>query len=76
MTDRIVVLGAGYAGLGAAKRAARRLQGAGAQVTLVNASDRFVSGSGSTSSRPGSRFPICRFSTCSTAPAWSWWWPG
>ncbi|MEU4698692.1 NAD(P)/FAD-dependent oxidoreductase [Nonomuraea dietziae] len=42
MTDRIVVLGAGYAGLGAAKRAARRLLGADAQVTLVNASDRFV----------------------------------
>ncbi|MGV9377235.1 NAD(P)/FAD-dependent oxidoreductase [Nonomuraea sp. NPDC003707] len=42
MTDRIVVLGAGYAGLGAAKRAARRLRGAGARVTLVNAADRFV----------------------------------
>ncbi|MFB9527579.1 FAD-dependent oxidoreductase [Nonomuraea roseola] len=42
MTARIVVLGAGYAGLGAAKRVARRLQGADAQVTLVNASDRFV----------------------------------
>jgi NADH dehydrogenase FAD-containing subunit len=40
MTDRIVVLGAGYAGLGAAKRAARRLPRA--QVTLVNATDRFV----------------------------------
>ncbi|NUW39561.1 NAD(P)/FAD-dependent oxidoreductase [Nonomuraea rhodomycinica] len=42
MTKRIVVLGAGYAGLGAAKRAARRLRGTDAQVTLVNASDRFV----------------------------------
>ncbi|MER6944184.1 FAD-dependent oxidoreductase [Nonomuraea sp. NPDC000554] len=42
MTHRIVVLGAGYAGLGAAKRAARRLRGTGAQVTLVNAADRFV----------------------------------
>lgn len=42
MTDRIVILGAGYAGLGAAKRAARRLRGAGARVTLVNAADRFV----------------------------------
>ncbi|WP_049571746.1 NAD(P)/FAD-dependent oxidoreductase [Nonomuraea sp. SBT364] len=42
MTERIVVLGGGYAGLGAAKRAARRLRGTGARVTLVNASDRFV----------------------------------
>jgi NADH dehydrogenase FAD-containing subunit len=42
MTERIVVLGAGYAGLGAAKRAARRLRGTGARVTLVNVSDRFV----------------------------------
>ncbi|MFC4016091.1 NAD(P)/FAD-dependent oxidoreductase [Nonomuraea purpurea] len=42
MKDRIVVLGAGYAGLGAAKRAARRLRGTGARMTLVNASDRFV----------------------------------
>ncbi|MEU8359065.1 FAD-dependent oxidoreductase [Nonomuraea sp. NPDC048882] len=42
MKDRIVVLGAGYAGLAAAKRAARRLRRAGARVTLVNAADRFV----------------------------------
>ncbi|WP_433437686.1 NAD(P)/FAD-dependent oxidoreductase [Nonomuraea sp. CA-141351] len=42
MTDHIVVLGAGYAGLGAAKRAARRLRRADARVTLVNAGDRFV----------------------------------
>ncbi|TDD12525.1 oxidoreductase [Nonomuraea deserti] len=42
MTDHIVVLGAGYAGLGAAKRAARRLRSTGARVTLVNAADRFV----------------------------------
>lgn len=40
MTHRIVVLGAGYAGLGAAKRAARKA--GNAKVTLVNASDRFV----------------------------------
>ncbi|MEO3798960.1 FAD-dependent oxidoreductase [Nonomuraea sp. B1E8] len=42
MTDHIVVLGAGYAGLGAAKRAARRLRSTGVRVTLVNAADRFV----------------------------------
>lgn len=42
MKDRIVVLGAGYAGLAAAKRAARRLRRTGARVTLVNAADRFV----------------------------------
>ncbi|MEO3873635.1 FAD-dependent oxidoreductase [Nonomuraea sp. B12E4] len=42
MTNHIVVLGAGYAGLGAAKRAARRLRTADARVTLVNAADRFV----------------------------------
>ncbi|MBF8185428.1 FAD-dependent oxidoreductase [Nonomuraea sp. K274] len=42
MTNHIVVLGAGYAGLGAAKRAARRLRRTDARVTLVNASDRFV----------------------------------
>lgn len=41
MTHRIVVLGAGYAGLGAAKRAAGAA-GRDARVTLVNASDRFV----------------------------------
>ncbi|MFW5418228.1 FAD-dependent oxidoreductase [Nocardiopsis sp. CNT-189] len=39
MAKQIVVLGAGYAGLPAAKLAARRT---GARVTLVNASDRFV----------------------------------
>ncbi|WP_043634251.1 NAD(P)/FAD-dependent oxidoreductase [Nonomuraea candida] len=42
MTMHIVVLGAGYAGLGAAKRAARRLRGTEVRVTLVNVSDRFV----------------------------------
>ncbi|GAA1539711.1 FAD-dependent oxidoreductase [Actinomadura kijaniata] len=41
MTHRIVVLGAGYAGLGAAGRAARLL-GDRARVTLVNAADHFV----------------------------------
>ncbi|GAA1075554.1 NAD(P)/FAD-dependent oxidoreductase [Nocardiopsis composta] len=39
MEKQIVVLGAGYAGLPAAKLAARRT---GGRVTLVNASDRFV----------------------------------
>jgi NADH dehydrogenase len=39
MSPRIVVLGAGYSGLVAAKLAAKRT---GAAVTLVNASDRFV----------------------------------
>jgi NADH:quinone reductase (non-electrogenic) len=42
MTDRIVVLGAGYAGLSAAKRAAWRLRRYDARVTLVNARDHFV----------------------------------
>ncbi|TDD51016.1 oxidoreductase [Nonomuraea terrae] len=42
MTDHIVVLGAGYAGLAAAKRAAARLRRTAARVTLVNASSRFV----------------------------------
>ncbi|WP_431042875.1 NAD(P)/FAD-dependent oxidoreductase [Streptomyces sp. P1-3] len=42
MTHHIVVLGAGYAGLGAAKRAARLLASADVRVTLVNAADRFV----------------------------------
>ncbi|KAA2255225.1 oxidoreductase [Solihabitans fulvus] len=40
MTHRIVVLGAGYAGLSAANRAARQLRSG--RVTLVNASDGFV----------------------------------
>ncbi|QUF02895.1 FAD-dependent oxidoreductase [Actinosynnema pretiosum subsp. pretiosum] len=39
MSERVVVLGAGYAGLAAAKLAARWT---GAQVTLVNERDRFV----------------------------------
>ncbi|MDT0300773.1 NAD(P)/FAD-dependent oxidoreductase [Streptomonospora wellingtoniae] len=39
---RIVVLGAGFAGLAAAKRAARRLRGTAARVTLVNAAEHFV----------------------------------
>lgn len=42
MTHRIVVLGAGYAGLGAAKRIARRLRRNEVTVTLVNATDQFV----------------------------------
>ncbi|GAT67294.1 FAD-dependent pyridine nucleotide-disulfide oxidoreductase [Planomonospora sphaerica] len=42
MAERVVVLGAGYAGLAAAKRAARRLRGTDAPVTLVNVSDRFM----------------------------------
>lgn len=41
MTHRIVVLGAGYAGLAAAKRAAL-LPAGRARVTLVNAADHFV----------------------------------
>ncbi|WP_036554159.1 NAD(P)/FAD-dependent oxidoreductase [Nocardiopsis sp. CNT312] len=40
MTHRILVLGAGYAGLTAARRAARR--GTGTRVTLVNAAPDFV----------------------------------
>ncbi|WP_052847600.1 NAD(P)/FAD-dependent oxidoreductase [Streptomyces avicenniae] len=42
MTHHIVVLGAGYAGLAAAKGAARRLRRNDVRVTLVNAADRFV----------------------------------
>lgn len=42
MTHRIVVLGAGYAGLTAATRAVRQLRPHEAQVTLVNAAARFV----------------------------------
>ncbi|MEU8404959.1 FAD-dependent oxidoreductase [Micromonospora sp. NPDC048842] len=42
MTHRLVVLGAGYAGLGAARRAARRLRRTDVEVTLINATDRFV----------------------------------
>ncbi|GCD34729.1 oxidoreductase [Streptomyces chrestomyceticus JCM 4735] len=43
MTHHLVVLGAGYAGLIAAKGAARRLRRhGGVRITLVNASDRFV----------------------------------
>ncbi|WEO97591.1 FAD-dependent oxidoreductase [Streptomyces sp. FXJ1.172] len=42
MSHRIVVLGAGYAGLSAAKRLARNLRRNDVTVTLVNASDRFV----------------------------------
>ncbi|RJL33241.1 NAD(P)/FAD-dependent oxidoreductase [Bailinhaonella thermotolerans] len=42
MAENLVVVGAGYAGLAAAKRAAHRLRGTGIRVTLVNASDRFV----------------------------------
>ncbi|MFD7665711.1 NAD(P)/FAD-dependent oxidoreductase [Streptomyces sp. NPDC059788] len=43
MTHHLVVLGAGYAGLVAAKGAARRLRRhGGVRITLVNASSRFV----------------------------------
>lgn len=42
MAHEVVVLGAGYAGLGAAKRVAARLGSADVRVTLVNAIDRFV----------------------------------
>jgi len=42
MTHRIVVLGAGYAGLGAAKRIARRLHRDETTVTLVNVTSQFV----------------------------------
>lgn len=38
----IVVLGAGFAGLSAAKRAARQLRGTPARITLVNATGHFV----------------------------------
>ncbi|MEV0371056.1 FAD-dependent oxidoreductase [Streptomyces sp. NPDC050636] len=42
MSHRLVVVGAGYAGLLAAKRLARKLRRSDVTVTLVNASDRFV----------------------------------
>ncbi|WP_338933097.1 FAD-dependent oxidoreductase [Streptomyces netropsis] len=42
MKHHIVVLGAGYAGLGAAQRMARQLRRTGARITLVNEADRFV----------------------------------
>ncbi len=42
MTHHIVVLGAGYAGLTAARRAAKLLRGSDVRVTLVNRSERFV----------------------------------
>ncbi|MFJ2766262.1 NAD(P)/FAD-dependent oxidoreductase [Streptomyces sp. NPDC087300] len=42
MSHRLVVVGAGYACLPAAKRLARRLHRHDVTVTLVNASDRFV----------------------------------
>ncbi|MEU7045590.1 FAD-dependent oxidoreductase [Streptomyces varsoviensis] len=42
MTHHIVVLGAGYAGLSAAKGAARRLRRTGVRITLVNAVGYFV----------------------------------
>lgn len=42
MTHRIVVLGAGYAGLNAAKGCARKLRGREVSITLVNAVDHFV----------------------------------
>ena len=42
MSHRLVVVGAGYAGLLAAKRLAHKLRHSDVTVTLVNASDRFV----------------------------------
>ncbi|MEU1310921.1 FAD-dependent oxidoreductase [Streptomyces cinnamoneus] len=42
MSHHLVVLGAGYAGLIAAKRAARRLRDSDVTITLINAGDRFV----------------------------------
>ncbi|ATW50500.1 NAD(P)/FAD-dependent oxidoreductase [Streptomyces peucetius] len=42
MSHRLVVVGAGYAGLLAAKRLARKLRRSDVTITLVNASDRFV----------------------------------
>ena len=51
MTLRTVVLGAGYSGLAAAKLAAKWTD---TEVTLINASDRFVERVGSTSSRRAS----------------------
>lgn len=42
MSHRLVVVGAGYAGLSAAKRLARKLRRSDVTITLVNASDRFV----------------------------------
>ena len=42
MTHHLVVLGAGYAGLAAAGRAARRLASSDVRITLINDGDRFV----------------------------------
>ncbi|MFH8978781.1 NAD(P)/FAD-dependent oxidoreductase [Streptomyces sp. NPDC017890] len=42
MSHRVVVVGAGYAGLLAAKRLAHKLRRSDVTVTLVNASDQFV----------------------------------
>ncbi|MET0864852.1 MAG: FAD-dependent oxidoreductase, partial [Nakamurella sp.] len=42
MTHQLVILGAGYAGLAAAGRAARRLHSNDVRITLINARDRFV----------------------------------
>jgi len=42
MTHHLVVLGAGYAGLAAASRAARRLHSSDVRITLINSGDRFV----------------------------------
>ncbi|MGV9881012.1 NAD(P)/FAD-dependent oxidoreductase [Streptomyces sp. NPDC003006] len=42
MNHRLVVVGAGYAGLLAAKRLARQLRRSDVTITLVNASDRFI----------------------------------
>ncbi|MGW7089132.1 NAD(P)/FAD-dependent oxidoreductase [Streptomyces sp. NPDC054871] len=42
MSHRLVIVGAGYAGLLAAKRLARKLRRSDVTITLINASDRFV----------------------------------
>ncbi len=59
MSHRLVVVGAGYAGLLAAKRLARKLRRSDVTITLVNASDRFVERVGSIRWPPGSALRRC-----------------